>query len=132
MKKITKKEREVLKQKFGGKCAYCGVTLSERWHADHIEAIHRNWWNPDKKGECDRPENDNIANMNPSCAPCNIDKHASTLEGWRMKLSRTLDVLNRNNPTYRHAKRFGLIEETQSEIIFYFEKIYRIKNESSS
>lgn len=128
MRRLTKAERQQLAAKFGGRCAYCGEPLGERWHADHIEAIHRNWWNPTKKGECERPENDHLENMNPSCAPCNIDKHASTLDGWRMKLSRTLTVLNNNNPTYRHAKRFGLLQETDHEIKFYFERIGEAAN----
>ena len=44
------------------------------------------------------------------------------LEEWRKKLSRTLDVLNHNYPTYRHARRFGLVAETAQPIIFYFER----------
>ena len=31
------------------------------------------------------------------------------------------NVLTRNNPTYRHAKRFGLVKETGAAIRFHFE-----------
>lgn len=62
-------------------------------------------------------------NMMPACPPCNIDKHCMSMEGWRLKLSRTLGVLSRNNPTYRHAVRFGLVAETDKPIVFYFERV---------
>lgn len=39
--KLTKKQRAELRDKFGGRCAYCGVDLPERWHADHYEAVKR-------------------------------------------------------------------------------------------
>ncbi|WP_155122461.1 HNH endonuclease [Burkholderia ubonensis] len=76
-----------------------------------------------KSGPPTRPEHDVLENHMPACAPCNIDKHAMPLEAWRAKLSRTLDVLNRNYPTYRHACRFGLLTETPAPIIFYFERV---------
>ena len=41
--KLSKKQREELKQKFGGHCAYCGIELGERWQADHLEPVERNW-----------------------------------------------------------------------------------------
>lgn len=36
---LTKSQRAALREKFGGRCAYCGSELGERWHADHIEPI---------------------------------------------------------------------------------------------
>jgi hypothetical protein len=58
----------------------------------------------------------------PSCAPCNIDKHAMPLEDWRRKLAGACGVLARNHATYRHAVRFGLVAETGSAIVFHFER----------
>ena len=34
--KGTKRQREALRQKFGGRCAYCGCELKDM-HADHLE-----------------------------------------------------------------------------------------------
>ena len=130
--KLTRTEREAVRVKFDGRCAYCGELLGARWHADHIEAVERKLeWaeRADGKGrtlrstgEFHRPERHTLENLNPACPPCNIDKHSMSLEEWRKKLSRAVDVLTRNNPTYRHAKRFGLIAETGSPISFYFEQ----------
>ncbi|KWE83344.1 HNH endonuclease [Burkholderia ubonensis] len=130
MSRLTKAQREQVRQMFGGRCAYCGAELSNRWHADHFEPVHRQLdlvhterGYRFKSGPPTRPEHDVLENHMPACAPCNIDKHAMPLEAWRAKLSRTLDVLNRNYPTYRHAGRFGLLHETPAPIIFYFERV---------
>ncbi|MEO7326504.1 MAG: hypothetical protein ABIW82_16920 [Dokdonella sp.] len=123
---LTKGDREALKNMFCGRCAYCGAELADRWHADHVEAVRRrSKYVRDRgfvaTGEMDRPENDCLTNMMPACVPCNIDKHSFTLEQWRKKLSETCGVLQRNNPNYRHALRFGLVQETGTKIRFYFE-----------
>lgn len=124
--KLTKAEREEVRQKFDGRCAYCGQPLEDRWHADHFEPVERKIAYVCGKGavatgECYRPENHRLDNMMPSCPPCNIDKHSMSLEGWRRKLQDAANVLTRNNPTYRHAKRFGLVIETGAKVQFYFE-----------
>lgn len=38
---ISKKDREIIKQKFGGKCAYTGTDLMENWEVDHILSIRK-------------------------------------------------------------------------------------------
>ena len=123
---LTKTQRAALKDRFGGRCAYCGCVLGDRWHADHMHPVERKLKFHPTKGavatsELWHPENDTIENMMPSCAPCNIDKHSLTLETWRSKLQRATDVLTKNNPTYRHALRFGLLAETGIKVVFYFE-----------
>lgn len=58
---ISKKERQALFEKFGGKCAYCGCELTKGWHVDHMEPIVRDSkWNRDKgrfeqTGTCRKP-----------------------------------------------------------------------------
>lgn len=112
---------------FGGRCAYCGTPLGNRWHADHVEHVERKMSWVDGRFVCTqevhRPERDTIENMMPACPPCNIDKHNLTLDEWRRKLQNACDVLARNQPTYRHAVRFGLVQETGARVVFYFERI---------
>lgn len=129
--KLTKAQRATLREKYGGLCAYCGCTLGDRWHADHIEAVERKLefvrdghsMRMRATGEVHRPERDCIENLNPSCAPCNIDKHAMTLEQWRTKLQHAVGVLTRNQPTFRHAVRFGLVHATNATVVFHFERL---------
>jgi hypothetical protein len=106
--------------KFGGLCAYCGKPLGDRWHADHFEPVRREWWK--SGGGFENPQHDTMENMMPACAPCNIDKHAMVLEQWRMKLQRACEVLQNNHATYRHAVRFGLVNETGARVVFHFER----------
>ncbi|WP_224785808.1 hypothetical protein [Pandoraea fibrosis] len=39
--KLTKAQREQLRLKYDGRCAYCGCQLPERWHADDFEPCIR-------------------------------------------------------------------------------------------
>ena len=119
---LNKKQRAVLREKFSGRCAYCGCPLGEKWHADHIEPVVRNDWF--KAGAApDYPERDTLENMNPACPPCNIDKHSMSLEGWRQIISRSNDVLHRDVSTFRRAVRFGLVELSPKAVVFYFETV---------
>ncbi len=61
--------------------------------------------------------------MMPACAPCNIDKHAYTLEYWRDLLQKRCGVLAYSHSTYRSMLRFGQIVETGAPVIFYFERV---------
>ena len=129
MIKLTKSQRAALRQKFSGRCAYCGQELGHRWHADHFEPVHRrSSWDSEKErmvatGECRAEERDNLENLMPACPACNIDKSVLQLEEWREKLARGPSVLARNNPTYRHSVRFGLVNETQAPVVFHFERV---------
>jgi HNH endonuclease len=118
---ITKANREHVRMRFGGFCAYCGDKLDARWHADHLKPIRREWHKPGAGME--RPENHTLENLMPACPPCNLDKHAMTLEEWRGKLQGAPGVLSRNHATYRHALRFGLVAETGNVVRFHFELV---------
>lgn len=125
--KLSKAQREILRQKFGGRCAYCGEPLGDRWHADHLEAVIRETRYEKGRGFVPtgsllRPHLDALENLMPACIPCNIDKGPEALESWRAGLERSLEVLHHNHPTYRHAKRFGLVTEVGGEVTFYFER----------
>lgn len=130
--KLSKKQRAELHGKFGGRCAYCGCPLPERWQADHLEPVFR-----DSKlvrqesgfhkrvftGELLRPHLDTMENLMPSCSPCNNYKHALSLEEFRKAVGNFNGVLARGSSTYRNAVRFGLIQETPKPIVFYFESL---------
>lgn len=52
-----------------GRCGYCGITLDNKYHVDHMQPVSRggsNW--PDNLIVC--------------CAECNLNKHNKTLEEW--------------------------------------------------
>ena len=126
---ISKKNREIIKQKFGGKCAYCGCELQKGWHVDELYPVQRNYkWNKNKTryihdGTYMNPQNLHINNQMPSCPSCNINKHSMNLEDFRKLIEGFMKHLNERNTQYKIAKRYGLIQETIKPIIFYFETI---------
>jgi len=131
--KLSKKQREDLKNKFGGHCSYCGCKLGDRWHADHIEAVRRDFdmkkcektghMIPVSNGVLGKPYLDTIENMNPACAPCNSNKSSMSLKSWRSLLTHYRDVqLLRDSTHARHLHRFGLIEIKNDPVVFYFER----------
>lgn len=63
--------RTEVKGKFGGSCAYCGLTLEDKFHVDHVV--------PFAKGGPDDP-----INLFPTCASCNSMKSDCDLHSFRL------------------------------------------------
>lgn len=123
--RLTKVQRASLREKFGGRCAYCGEPLGDRWHADHIEPMVRNDWLSKigmENGPPSHPQRDTIENLNPACPPCNIDKHSMPLEVWRGCIQRGNEGLMRDVSQFRRAVRFGTVRVTDAPVVFYFER----------
>ena len=117
---MTKKnQRELIRNKYDNKCAYCGNELQKLWHIDHIEPIVRDWIN----GSCKNPHlKNNIENYNPSCPSCNIQKNSYTLEQFRENIKQFVNSLNEYSTQYKFAKKYGLIQENSIEVVFFFER----------
>lgn len=128
---MTKKEkRNLIYNKFDGRCAYCGEELQKGWHVDEFLPVKRNMrWNKAKTayvhdGTYEFPERLHIDNQMPSCPSCNINKHSMSLEEFRFLIENFITSLNRDSTQYKIAKRYGLIMEVQKpEVVFYFEKV---------
>ncbi len=108
-------KRQQIFDKYSGRCSYCGCELTDKFHIDHIEPIRRN-----NDGTCLKP-NESIENMNPACPSCNIMKHSMSLEQFRNSIKLFVRSLNLYNNQFKFAKKYGLIQETEKEVIFYFE-----------
>ena len=101
--------RKIVFEKYNGRCAYCGCKLKSRFCVDHIHPKHKAGINK-------------IENYNPSCFSCNSSKSTLSIEKWREQLVHKVIQLNRDSSTYRAVKRFGLIKETNKDVMFYFER----------
>ncbi|OLF36647.1 hypothetical protein BTW00_05450 [Psychrobacter sp. C 20.9] len=131
--KLSKAQRAELKLKYGGQCSYCGIELTNRWQADHLEPVEREviWYKCEKSrtmksksGDMRKPEHDHIDNMMPSCVKCNNDKSSMTLDSWRRVIKDRIKTLNTDPKyaSYQKAKRYGLVVETDIDVVFHFEK----------
>ncbi|ECI2792025.1 HNH endonuclease [Salmonella enterica subsp. enterica serovar Give] len=131
---LTRKQRERLRMKFGGRCAYCGCVLPEKgWHADHVQAVLRKSERCMKAaekgifrlkttGEVFKPEADCPENIFPSCAPCNLLKTTYSLEMFRKQVSLQVERGRRSSVNFRTAERFGLISVVNKPVVFWFEQ----------
>lgn len=115
---MTKKDRQLVHDMFGRKCAYCGTELTKGWHVDHIKPIRRSLR---KNGTCRYPKRETINNCMPACASCNINKHQMNLEDFRKLVAGFMKHLNERNTQFKIAKRYGLVVEVDKPITFYFE-----------
>ena len=126
---MKKTDRELIYNKYGGCCAYCGCILKKGWHVDELKPVRRNFTYDKNKGTFKATgdylhlERFNIENQMPSCPSCNINKHSMSLEEFRSLITGFMKHLNEVNTQYKIAKRYGLIEETIKPIVFYFEKL---------
>jgi 5-methylcytosine-specific restriction endonuclease McrA len=123
---MTKNEREIVRMKYNNHCSYCGCELQKGWHVDHVEPVRRGF-GFDERIVMSHPERDCIENMMPSCASCNINKHGDTIEQFRNNIKGYLNSLNQRMVQYKMVKKYGLIEETNKPVIFYFETFLNLK-----
>ena len=104
--------------KSDGVCWYCGESLGKRWHIDHFLPLGRQ---PD--GSVKHPERDAEDNLVPACVSCNVMKSDMDVEKFRWLIGNFIKRLNRDISVYRHAKRYGLVEESvDAEVTFWFEE----------
>ena len=94
---ISKSVRQVVYEKFGGRCAYCGRKIDYKdMQVDHFIP---------KRGYSESGS-DNISNLMPSCRMCNHYKRANSLEIFRTYIQEIPRKLRQN----------------EKPIVFYFEK----------
>lgn len=142
--KLSKTDRETVRNKLGGKCAYCGEILGKSFHVDHFLPVRREprgpgrweiledgerYWIEGDERECLFPERHVMENLFGSCPSCNIMKSDRTIEQFRFTIQNFLNSLNLRFAQYRFAKKYGLLVETGNKVKFYYENF--VRNESS-
>lgn len=130
---LSKKQREILKSKYGDKCAYCGCDLPDKgWHADHIEPVLRiserdtspkysGMFKLKATGGFTYEERECVENYNPSCAPCNLFKSTFSVEQLRYQISQQIIRARNTSVNFRVAERFGLLQTVDKPVQFWFE-----------
>jgi len=115
---FSKETREIVYNKTGGKCAYCGCDLPKRWQIDHVVPVERDL----STGEYTGQGTDDIDNLLPCCQSCNIIKSSQPLNSFRSEIENMYNSVARNG-TFKVAERFGIVERHNINVLFYFEKI---------
>ena len=118
---MKKEIRQTVYEKYDKRCAYCGCYLFyiKDMQVDHLVSKFHFKFKMAKK-YTDKELND-IENLMPSCRVCNKWKSCHSVEQFRFEIQEQLKRLNEYSSNYRLAKKYGLVEEKQQSIIFYFE-----------
>ena len=108
-KPIPKAVRKRVYEKYNGHCAYCGRPIDYKdMQVDHIQAKY--------VGGADELEN-----YNPACRMCNFYKGTMDIDHFRDQLKLARERLHKVY-IYRLPLAYGLIEEKDNNIEFYFER----------
>lgn len=118
---LTKKQREKLHMKFGGRCVFCGCELPEKgWYACHVKASVQCMKAAEKRifrlkstGETFRPEDGCPENHVPACATCNFLKTTYLLDMFRTKMFLQVERECRSSMNFR--TRLILVENKPFE-----------------
>lgn len=122
-------DRHKVYAKYTGHCAYCGEEIKYKdMQVDHIipqvdfvRHVTNRTYVPDFLKHLTVDDVNHIDNLNPACRGCNKWKSFHHLELFRSEIEMQVKRLNTYSANYRMAKRFGLIEENEKKVIFYFE-----------
>ena len=120
-KAISKKVRIALYEKYNHRCAYCGCEMEYKdMQVDHIKSVYRN---NDIAQTMSEEEMYDESNLLPTCRQCNFYKSTFTVEQFRQRLKEVMMPNLQKDFCYRLAAKYGLIEETDKSIIFYYETL---------
>lgn len=118
-KVISKKMREAVYKKYGGRCAYCGKEIEYKdMQIDHLIPIQR-----ERFGRYNEEQIECFENYMPTDRACNHYKRAHSLETFRKYIEEIPKKLDHYSYIYRIGKKYNLVEEHSQKIKFYFEQV---------
>jgi hypothetical protein len=107
---IPKKIRQIVYDKCGGHCAYCGKEIDcKDMQVDHVHPKHKGG-------------SDDIDNLMPACRACNFRKGTLSVEHFRREIQDQCDSLCKTFQG-RMSLAYGLIERVSKPIVFHFERM---------
>lgn len=120
-----KHKRIDIYNKFGGKCAYCGKSITfKEMQVDHkFPKYLKHWLKSDEMMDGTGSEGlqdiNHISNLMPSCRSCNYHKNTLRVEQFRKEIELKAERIKNSNVLL--LERFGLVKFINEPVIFYFE-----------
>lgn len=138
---MKQRDRQLVYEKYGGRCAYTGKPLPADWQVDHIVPRRSVHWlllsTPDKYFDVNNPDN-----LIPTFKILNHYKRAKDLKEWReylLTLHTRIAKLPKKTRVERRQKykdymlevanHFGISPDKPFSGIFYFETLNPTPNE---
>lgn len=128
---MTKKQREIVYNKYNGHCAYCGKIIDYKdMQVDHLipqrafdskKPYRRKYKN--LKDTIEIADVNDINNLMPSCRRCNHYKRANPLEDFRYYLLDMKHKLLDDSYLGKVAMDYGMVTWNGWDGKFYFEKV---------
>lgn len=129
---MKESDREIIKMKYGGLCAYSGTPLADDWQIDHMRPVLR-----DFAGGYIRPDADCFENMVPCQKVINHYKGSLGLEEFRTwflgglherlaklpKKTNRPQTIKRKEYLMKVARLFDITPDKPFNGVFYFEKV---------
>lgn len=124
---MKKADRQKIFDKYGGRCAFCGSPLISGWHIWDVKPIQSV---VTETGTIEKV-NTEQENLMPACKECGSLRVKNSsgkmdINQFRREI-KDMWLFCRNEAMYsssvRRAIKFGLIQETQKPVIFYFETL---------
>lgn len=110
-RKLGREERLQIYERCIRRCAYCGCDIEYKdMQIDHVKPL--------RIGGAD-----DLSNMLPACRSCNHYKATLGLEKFRKYIEDIPNRLNRDSIPFAVGKRFGVVEEHQKHVVFWFEEL---------
>ena len=110
-RKLSKADRIQIYDKCNRRCAYCGCDLEYKdMQVDHAKSL--------RCGGADE-----MSNMLPACRSCNHYKATLGVEKFRRYIEGIPHRLNRDSIPFAVGKRFGVVEDHQKHVVFWFEEL---------
>jgi len=122
--------RNIIYNKFKGKCAYCGHKIKigdmqvdhiipKSTYSFHMETKHKV---PTFLSHLTIHDVNHLDNLFPSCQVCNLRKLNYSLEDFRSEVGELVNILENKSQTYKLAKRFNFVTTKKVKSFkFYFE-----------
>lgn len=118
-RKLSEEERLQIYNKCNRRCAYCGCNIEYKdMQVNHAEPL----W-------CGGA--DELNNMLPACRTCNYYKTPINVENFRNYINGIPERLTRDSVPFAIGKRFGVVQEHNEPIVFYFERMKEDKKRTN-
>lgn len=131
---LSRKQKTVLRARFGGRCTYCGEILEDKgWHADHVEfVLRKSTWDMQAAargkfkfkatGEVFNENTNCIENLFPAYVSYNLLRTTYSPEVFYRQISLQAERTRKSSINFRAVERFGQISVIERPIIFWFEQ----------
>lgn len=116
-----KLDRQQVYDKYDGRCSYCGEQIElKQMQVDHLMP---QYWLTLPNPKVTKEQVYCFENLMPSCRVCNKNKDTYPLETWREMLQTQVERIRKYQASFRVAERFGLVQEINKKVVFYFETL---------